>query len=386
MKTIRYFFIAFISAVFLFPTTFAQKTKINGYEFTIEKLLKTTPVKDQYHSSTCWSFATISFIETELIRTGKGEYDLSEMFIVHNTYPRKAEQNIRMQGYNYFTPGGQAHDVMTTIQNYGLIPESIYSGLPKNSTKPDHITMDKILKSIVDTTACKKKGGVSPDWLPVVIKVLDSCLGKVPENFNYSGKNYSPLGFMKELQFNPDDYVEITSYNHHPYNTKFVLEDKFNWALVAYYNLSLDDFITVIDSAINKGFSIVWDGDVSETEFFSTIGIAVVPLKSWESKTTDEKNKTSQVPQKEKSITSLLRQTTFNDHSTTVDHLMHIIGKAKDQNGTIYYIAKNSWGTFVNDGYVYLSKSYVELKTVAIMVNKQAIPAGIRKNLGINDN
>ncbi|OIO99692.1 MAG: hypothetical protein AUJ97_08600 [Bacteroidetes bacterium CG2_30_32_10] len=371
MKLIRYLLFVFFVVLWCSEVV-AQKTNINGYHFTLEKLLKTTTVKDQQQSSTCWSFATISFIETELIRMGKGEFDLSEMFIVHNTYPRKAEQFIRMQGYNFFTPGGQAHDVMTTIKSFGIMPENIFSGLLENKTYHDHTTLDKILKTIVDSTANKKRGEVSPRWLPSINKTLDSCLGEVPKYFKYQGENYTSLSFMNMLQFNPDDYIEITSYTHHPYNTLFVLEDKFNWASAAYYNVCLTDFMTIIDSVINKGFSIVWDGDVSEVEYFANIGIAVVPLKSME-------NKPSEKPEKEKIITETIRQAAFDDHSTTVDHLMHIVGKAKDQNGTTYYIVKNSWGNAVNDGFVYLSKSYIELKTIAIMINKHAIPKSIWK-------
>jgi bleomycin hydrolase len=213
MKPIYNLSLVIIFVNFLFTASFAQKTKINDYEFTIEKLLQTTPVKNQSNSSTCWSFATTSFIETELIRMGKGEYDLSEMFIVHNTYPRKAEKYIRMQGYDFFTPGGQAHDVMATIKKYGLIPENIYSGLINNASNHNHAALDKALKFIVDTTRSKNGGGVSPNWLNAVNIVLDTFLGKTPGNFKYKRKAIHLCVFMNCLKFNKISLV-CSNYKH----------------------------------------------------------------------------------------------------------------------------------------------------------------------------
>ncbi len=368
----------------------AQKKKKDKspYVFTIENELKATSVKNQYRSGTCWSFGTCSFIEAELIRMNKGEHDLSEMFFVRYTYPKKAINYVRLHGKTVFGAGGLLHDVMNIIREYGIVPEEVYDGKNYGSKKHEHGELDAVLKGMLDGVIKKKNGKLTPRWLKAFEAVLDVYLGKVPENFIYNNKTYTPQSFTKEaLGFNPDDYFQLTSYSHHPFYSKFNLEIPDNWSNGYFYNLPIDEFAQVFDYALKNGYSIAWDGDVSEKEFSHKQGVAIVPLKDWEDKTKEEREEIFKKVVPEKEITQEMRQISFDNYTTTDNHLMHIVGIARDRKGTKYYLTKNSWGTDSNAlmGKLYLSESYVRLKTIAIMVHKDAIPLDIAEKLVIKN-
>lgn len=355
------------------------------HAFTKDFEIKTTPVKNQARTGTCWCFATVSFLETELIRQGKGEYDLSEMFIIRNTYPLKADNYLRYQGMASYGEGGQAHDVISQIRSFGIVPEEAYTGRNNGEEKHNHSEMRAVTESMLKTMAENKSGKLSRRWKEAYEAVLDVYMGKLPRDFTYKGKTFTPQTFAKdELKLNLDDYIELTSYSHHPFYSRFALEIPDNWSRSNYYNLPLDELEAVIDNALKNGFSVAWDGDVSEHEFSQKKGYAVLPFKDWNDKSAAEKEEITASPETEKTVTQEDRQESFNNFTTTDDHLMHLVGLAHDQNGTKFYVTKNSWGTEqTNGGYIYMSAPYVRMKTVAVMIHKDALSKETAKKLGL---
>lgn len=379
---------------------YAQDTLRNkedgGYLFTVKHDIEATEVKNQYRSGTCWSFSTLSFFESELKRLGKGDYDLSEMFIVRHTYEDKAEKYVRLHGSLNFGAGGAFHDVTYVMKNYGMVPETAYKGLEYGTEKHTHNEMDAVLKAMVDAIIKNPNRTLTPAWKPAFNAALESYLGEVPAEFEYKGKKYTPKSYMKELGINPDDYVELSSFTHHPYYSQFMLEVPDNWLNSNVYNLPLDELIEVMDNALSNNYGIAWAADVSEKGFSFRNGLAIVPEEESKIKKSGKDNKHfsnagskksgSQFdePGKELTITPELRQKAYDNYQTTDDHGMHITGIVTDQEGTKYYIVKNSWGTKNhNDGYFFASEAYVRYKTMDIMVHKDAIPKAIRKKLGL---
>lgn len=359
------------------------QTNVNPevYIFTNDIKLKHTPIKDQYKSNTCWAFATISFLESELLRMDKGEFDLSEMYVVRNVYPQKALLYIRNHGNANFGEGGQSHDVIKTIKRYGIVSETIYPGLQKGENRHDHSELYAVLKSMLDAVLSNKNNKITPLWQVAFESIIDIYLGKPPQKFDFNRKSYTPQSFVNDvLQLNLDDYIEITSYGFYSFYKKINLQIPDNWDHDSnYINVPIDDMEAIVDYAIKNGYTVIWDGDVSEKEFSTkTLGYAVVPIKSWEEKKLAEQQTAITTPEEEKQIAQQLRDDTFNNFTTTDDHLMHIIGLAHDQKGTKFYLIKNSSGPDRKyEGYVYLSRSYFRLKTIAITVNKKAIPEEI---------
>lgn len=373
-----------IAILFCFTFTssvFSQKEKKESidspYKFNDIVKLKTSAVKNQYNTGTCWSFATTSFIETELLRLGKEEFDLSEMYFARLAYTQKAINYVRLHGLANFGQGGQAHDVLNIISKYGAIPEPEYKGINYGEKNHNHEELEAILTSYLKTLANLKTEKLSSSWLSAFNSILDNYFGNIPSTFNVNNNKISPIDYAKNtLAINPDEYIEITSYTHHPFYQKFVLEVPDNWDFNQYYNVPLEDLINIMKSSLNSGYSIAWDGDVSENNFSHKKGIAVV---------LDDSIKTSNTIGKEKAVTQEIRQLAFDNYSATDDHLMHIIGLCKDQNGTNYFITKNSWGCESNKcgGFLNISEEYAKLNTIAIMVNKKALPEDIAKKLGL---
>lgn len=371
----------FAAVVLLSSILFAQdeEEKKDVHQFTILHNIETTSVKHQGKTGTCWDLATQSFLETELLRMGKGRYDLSEMYIVRNLYPVKAEKYIRYHGLTSFGQGGQAHDVLIAWERFGIVPEEVYPGRTSSDEKHNHSEMVAVLKSLMDAVI-NTKGEITSNWKEVCESVLNIYLGENPESFEYKGKEYTAKSFADELGIILDDYVEITSYLCYPFYEKAVLEVPDNWTNSEYFNVPVDDMIRIIDNAIERGYSVAWDGDVSEKTFYRKKGYAVIPI--------DDENKDEEsdepLPEKEKVITQEMREETFDNFQTTDDHLMHLTGIAENQEGKKFYYTKNSWGTkYKYNGYWYMSQSFVELKTIAIMIHKDAVPEDIKTKLGI---
>jgi bleomycin hydrolase len=356
------------------------------HEFTMITKVETTPVENQGRSGTCWAFATTSFVETELIRMGKGKHDISEMYFVRWTFPVKADKYFRLHGKSNFGQGGQAHDVMNVIKNHGLVPKQFYDAKIFDSTTYNHSELTTLLNSELDAVLKKRGGKISNLWRDVFCFTLDKYLGTPPEEFEYNEVKYTPKSFADSLGLNPDDYIEFTSYTHHPFYEKINLEIPDNFADAPYYNVPVDDLMSVIDNALNNGFSVAWDGDVSDKYFFRKECYAVVPIDDLDEQIQydDDGNEIIE-PEIEKEITQKMRQNSFDSFQTTDDHLMHITGIAKDQNETKFYYTKNSWGTKDRkyDGYWYLSEPFVRLNTIAIMVHKDAVPEQLEEKLGI---
>jgi bleomycin hydrolase len=353
-----------------------------GYIFTMKKELAYTPVKNQNATSTCWCFSGISMLESELLRMGKKPYDLSEMYIVRHTYEKKALMYARMHGTSTFAGGGEYGDLLNGCREAGLVPDDAYSGLNYGETKHNHMEMDAALKGYMDAVIKSRK--LTTAWFPGLNGILDAYLGKIPENFTYDGKTYSPASFIKELGINPDDYVLLTSFSHHPFYKQFVLEIPDNWANGSFYNVPVDDLVQIIDNSIATGYSVAWASDMSDKGFSMKQGVAIIPEKNWNEMSEEEAIKVFDGPHPEKVITQELRQKEFDNYSTTDDHGMHIIGIATDQAGDTFYKVKNSWGIVGKyDGFIFVSKPFVMLRTTNIMVNKNAIPPAIAKKLGI---
>ena len=400
----------FLSTVVLSALTlgaFAQDATDNkadtteGFRFTTIDSVAITPVKDQHRSSTCWSFSTIGFIESELLRMGKGEYDLSEMFVVHHTMVDRAKYVVRMYGTAEFAPGGSAYDVIYCMKNYGLVPQDAMPGIQYAAspadTLPVHAELDAVAKGYVHGLVNAKLKKLTPVWAKGLEAIYDTYLGKCPETFNYNGKTYTPQSFVKELGLNADDYVSITSYTHHPFYTTFALEVPDNWRMDQMYNVPMDEMMRIIDNAIANGYTLAWGADVSEVGF-TRKGIGVMPdadkgadltgsdAAHWLGLTEkDKKEELTKKPLPEMEVTQEMRQQAYDSWENTDDHGMQIFGTAHDQNGKRYYMIKNSWGTQKSDykGIWYISEAFMKYKTNDILVHKNAIPKDIRKKLGI---
>lgn len=353
----------------------AENKPATAYQFESVKNLSCTPVKNQQRTGTCWSFSTISYLEAELLRMGKEAYDLSEMYIVRNIYQDKARNYVFRQGKANFSQGSLNHDVMRALAANGIVPESVYDGKAEGDKVHNHSEMEAVMKGFLDGLLTKKS--LSNKWGRAFNGIMDVYMGEVAEEFTYKGTTYTPQTFAANLGVNPDDYVSLTSFSHHPFYKKFVLEVPDNYSNEAYFNLPLDELQAIVDYALDQGYTIAWDGDVSEKGFSAREGIAVVAK---DPKREDLFNK----PAEEMTITQEYRQGEFESYATTDDHLMHITGVSKDQAGTKYYNIKNSWGEISDyKGFLYMSDAYFRLKTVGIMVHKSAIPKDIAAKLAL---
>jgi len=339
-------------------------------DFDIIHKVKTSEVKSQDYTGTCWSYTTTSFIESEALRLGKAEFDLSEMYFVYFAYLDKADDYIRFHGKANFSEGGQAHDVTNVIKRFGLVPESAYSGKLYEGDIHNHSEMVKFLTSVVEIAA-KDVSKIPKTWKLAFESILNGYLGKAPKKFIYEGKEYTPLTFNNEvIGFDPDNYIELTSYSHHPFYTAVDIELPDNWSHDRYYNVPLDELMNIMNSALKNGYSIAWDGDVSEKGFDNSTGKTDL--------TDDDRNSLKGID------FETFRQKTFDNFSTTDDHLMHVVGLAKDKKGNIWYLTKNSWGEYNDyDGFLYISEDYMKIKTVAFMVHKDAVPKDIAEKLNL---
>lgn len=365
-------FFAFAKAVI------AQEANAS-YIFTDLINLEATPVLSQGNTGTCWSFSTSSFLESEIERLTGEKVDLSEMYTVRNTYPAKAENYVMRQGKAQFSEGGLAHDVLNSVSRYGLVPIDAYTGLAPTENRHNHAEMVAILQAMLDTYIENPGRTLSKKWKPAVEAVLDTYLGEKHTQFSYNNKEYTPQSFAAAMDINPNNYISITSFTHAPFYESFILNIPDNFSNGSFYNLPLDEFIQSIDHALDNGFTVTLDCDVSELSFSSKHGVAVIPAQS------ENKKLAVLGPEKEKEISQQYRQDQFENFNTTDDHLMHITGKAKDQNGTIYYKVKNSWGTDENrtkyDGYVYMSLAYMRLKSISVLMHTDALPKFISKKI-----
>lgn len=403
MKNILIFSILFISYTSYAQNKFETNRKGSNYRFKVIKDLEVNDVQDQGRTSTCWSFSSLSFFESEILRLKNETHNLSEMFIARNAYLGKAENFLRMYGTFTFGPGGAFHDIPWVVRRYGIVPEEIYNGLLNGASKHQHAEMEAVLESAMKALAKKPQNGkLTSNWKRAVEGILDAYLGDLPENtedfkFTYQGKEYTPKSYANSLGLNMDDYVSLTSFSHHPFYSKFVLEVQDNWALQSSYNLPIDEFMEVLEKIVLNGYTFAWGADVSEKGFGYRDALAILPEdeSTIRKKGNDNKryNNAGAVregnafldPVKERNVTQKERQIAFDNQETMDDHGMHVTGIVEDQNGTKYFIVKNSWGkTNELDGYFFASFSYVKYKTLNILVHKDALDKKLQKKLGIN--
>ena len=386
-----------LAALFFIPLSGTAQSE-NGYQFTIVVQQKATPVKDQAVSGTCWCFATTSFIESELLRQGKGEYDLSEMFIVRQKYLNQMADNLLRHGKGNVTQGSITASWITAFNQVGIVPEEAYTGINYDSPVHNHSELAGYVEAISAEAVKQKKN--SKQYQELANSLFDIYFGKVPETFTYKGKEYTPKSFAESLGIDTDDYIPLTSFTHKPYYKPFEVEIPDNWEHSQMYNLPLDELINVMDGALKSGYTLCWDGDVSEKGFAYLNGVAINPdvksddlYKDSDRAHWGQLNDTERLaevfrfehPYPEVKVTPEIRQQGYESGKTTDDHLMHITGIATDQNGTKYYITKNSWAADSNDfgGYLNMSESYVRAKTIYILVHKDALPKTLKEKLGI---
>lgn len=370
-----------------------------GFVFIDEITIPVTSVKDQNKSGTCWCFSGTSFFENEIRKAGGDSLDISEMFTVRHCYLDKADRYVRMYGAANFGPGGSILDVPYVWRRYGAVPEEVYSGLNYGEDKHVHGELDGILKAYVDVIVRKPDKKISTAWRKGFEAVLDAYLGRVPETFTYKGKQYTPQSYAASLGIDPDNYIALTSFTHHPFYEDFIFEVPDNWLWASYTNLPLDELKAVVDNALAKGHTVAWAADVSEGGFKWTDGVAILPkgkdekdmdgteLSRWvhlSDKDRQNERFDFKGPVEEIAVTQELRQKYFDSQETTDDHGMEIVGTAHDQNGNRYYKVKNSWDTNQKyDGYLYVSEPFFLAKTLNVLVNKKAVPAAIAKKIGI---
>lgn len=373
-----------------------EPQKEEGYRFTDVKTLPVTSVKDQNRSGTCWAYSALAFLESEILREGGKPIDLSAMWIVRNAYFDKAVKYARMHGSLNLAVGGGSRDVTDGIARYGIVPEEVYPGLCYGTKLPDFTEIDRVIKAYMDAVIAGNK--LTTAWQRGLNGILDAYLGPKPETFVWEGKEYTPESFAASLPLDMNDYVEISSFTHHPFYEEFVLEVPDNWMWGKVWNLPLDEMMAVVDNSLEKGYTVLWGTDVSEKGFSRTKAIGIIPeadLSSMSGTDAERWGKLSDKekedalykfdkPGKERTITQEMRQVAFDNYETTDDHGMQIMGTAVDQAGNPYYKVKNSWGVRPPyDGYYYFSRPFVAYKTMSVMVNKNAIPKEIRKKMGL---
>lgn len=387
--------------LFVLPVFLLMTLGINaqGYEFTTVKENPITSIKNQGNSGTCWSFSGVAFLESELLRMNKGEHDLSEMYIVRRNYADKAAKYVRVSGKLNFSQGGSFADVVETINEYGVVPNEVYSGLNYGETTHKHGEVEAGLSGYVKGVSANNNKRLSPVWAQGLNGILDAYFGAFPYEFQYQNKKYTPQSLAQSLGLDSKNYISITSFTHHPFYAPFAIEIPDNWRWSISYNVPVDEMIQIIDNSINNGYTVAWASDVSEVGFTRN-GIAVIPDDeapenigsdqahwlglSQSEKTNRLKTQVDQGPIKEKVITQEMRQISFDNQETTDDHGMQIYGIAKDQNGTKYYLVKNSWGEAGKyKGIWYASEAFVKYKTTSIMINKAGVPTSISKKLGL---
>ena len=375
---------------------FAQKDT-TGFVFTTVKENKITSVKNQNRSSTCWAYSALGFLEAELLRLNKGDCDFSEMFVVYHTMLDRAVNYVRLHGDASFSPGGSFYDVLYCWRHYGIVPDkAMPAGVMYGDTLANHSDLDAAAKAYVDVIAKSTASKISPLWRRPLEAIYETYLGKLPQEFTYKGKKYTPRSFADSFGLNMDDYVSLTSYSHHPFYEAFALEIQDNWRGARSYNLPIDELMQVMRNAVNTGYTIAWGSDVSE-EGFTRNGIAVMPdvkkgaeltgsdMAHWLGLSkADRRAELTSRPLPEMTVTQQMRQEAYDNWETTDDHGMLIYGLAKDQNGKQYFMVKNSWGLAGKyKGLWYASEAFVAYKTMNIVVHKNAIPKEILKKLNI---
>jgi len=392
---LKFIFSAAVCALAISAAAQPQKPQTPEYEFTTVKELPITSIKNQYRSGTCWCFSALSFIESEILRTKGIETDLSEMFVVSKSYRDRAVKYVRLDGHLNFAAGSSFGDVLHVIDDYGIVPQEAMPGLKYGTEMPEQSELDAVLKGYVSAVVKNPNRQLTTAWLKGFDGIIEAYQGAYPETFEVNGVTYTPESYRDYLGIDMADYVNLSSFSHHPFYEEFIIEVPDNWRWDTAYNLPIDEFMQVMEHAIMNGYTIAWGSDVSE-KGFTRDGIAVLPQEKakagagsdqerWVGKSEEKpaEEVKAELPA-EVDFTQEMRQDGYDRKTTTDDHGMHIYGIAKDQNGTKYYMVKNSWGESGKyKGIWYASEPFVKAKTLNIVVHKDALPKDIRKKLGI---
>ena len=386
-----------ITTILLASISLMAQSQTDDYNFTVVKENPITSIKNQANSGTCWSFAGVGLLESELLRMKKGTYDLSEMYIVRRNYEDKAIKYARLHGHLNFSAGGSFADVFETLDEYGVVPIQEYEGLMYGEENHRHGEIDNLLSQYMKGVITNKNRKLSSVWFKGYNGILDAYFGEKPTNFQYDGKTYTPQSFASSLGLKADNYISFTSFTHHDFYTDFPVEVPDNWRWANSINLPLDELIETIDNALMSGYTVAWATDVSEVGFTRN-GIAIVPdLESAENAGSDQAHWLGLTPDertnklrgkigkeilKEKTITQEDRQVGYDNYETTDDHGMQIYGIAKDKEGNKFYMVKNSWGeTGPYKGLWYASEAFVKYKTMSVVTHKDALPKHIANKL-----
>lgn len=397
--------LAFAMPCFVNAQEAEQAPKEEGWIFSEEVKIPITSIKDQNAAGTCWCYSSLAFVEAELLRMNNKEYDFSEMFLVWNTYMDRAQATVRTHGDISFSQGGSFYDVLYGIKHYGLVPDSeLPAGVTHGETLSDFSEFSRVcdpfVEGIVKGRKLQTDAEGNPLWKKALAGILDAYIGERPETFVYEGVEYTPMSFAESTGFNPDDYVNLASFSHHPFYEKFVIEVQDNWRWGTAYNLPIDEFMEVMNYAIDNGYTIAWGSDVSEKGWLrgDNAGIAVLPdldaksnndagtdMARWIGLSASDRAKEGySKPTPQRWVSQEDRQIAYDNYETGDDHGMLIYGKAKDQIGNNYFIVKNSWGDYGKfEGSLYASEAFVRYKTMNIIVHKDALPKNIKKALGI---
>lgn len=355
------------------------------YKFKTIINVDASPVKNQGSSGTCWSYSGNSFLESEMMRTTDGFVDISEIYTARCAYIERARNYVRMHGNVGWGDGAELHDVVQVYGKYGALPYEAYTGLNYGTEKNRFGEMQAALKGFLEGIVKNKNGQLTKNWMPAFTAALDAYLGEVPESFEYKGQTYTPKSFAdKVVGLNANDYVEMSAFQYAPLYKPTMLMVPDNWSLQSIWNIKMKEMTEAVDNALERGYTVAWATDVSERYFSWKNGVAIVPEKDYVAMTVEERKTMFDGPKPERKITAKDREDAFDNYTTTDDHGMHIVGLAEDQNGNEYYMVKNSWGD-KNDykGYLYVSKTFFEYKTTAILMNKNALPKALKKNLGM---
>ena len=383
-----------LGAFCMFAATLAFAQSAPEYEFTTIKELPVTSIKNQANSGTCWCFSALSFVESEIIRTKGVEVDLSEMFVVGKSYRDRAVKFVRLDGHLNFAAGSSFGDVFHVIEDYGIVSQESMPGLNYGTDKPLHNELDKTLKAYVDVIASNPNRKLSTAWLNGFEGIVAAYLGEYPETFSVEGKEYTPEQYRDALGIDVNDYINLTSFTHHPFYSQFVIEVPDNWRWDTAYNLPIEELMEVAYEAIEKGYTFAW-GSCLPRGKFTRDGLATMPVEQkkagagsdqerWVGKSAEEKAEAKAELPEEITVTQEMRQDGYDRKTITDDHGMHIYGLAKDQNGNKFFMVKNSWGeTGKYNGVWYASDAFVRLNTLNIVVHKDALSKDIKKKLGI---
>jgi len=330
------------------------------------------PPISQGNTGTCWDFSTTSFYESEVYRLHHKKVKISEAFTFYNEYILKAKEYVRTRGKSLFDEGSEANAVTRIYKMYGAMPWEVYNGLNGHKFH-SHEKMVNEMKSYL--ASVKKNNAWNEEEVIATIKsIMNHYLGVPPTEFKVEGKTYTPKTYLKDyLQLNPDDYVEILSYEQAPYYTQCEYEVPDNWwHSKEYYNVPLDEYMKAIHKAIENGYTMSIGGDVSEAGFLNGKGepqVAIVP--------------DFDIPSAY--INDDARQFRFSNGSTTDDHGMHLVGYLKKDGKFWYLIKDSSSGSRNNDpkapefGYYFFSDDYVKLKMMNFTVHKDAVKNLLKK-------